>query len=137
MDGFKGGVGQADFLRVTVHQIDKRILATGDIVGDSDAGIVTGLNYHALIEVFNRYLHAWLQEHHRGATQRRVARGPRIAANGNRIGQFNFACFQRLAYHVTGHDFGQAGRVEFLVGITFTQHFAAGIVHQDPGSRIN
>ena len=63
--GHKGGVGQAHFLRIAVHQADKRVLAARHVVGDRDAGVVAGLNDNALVKIFDRHLHSWLKEHHR------------------------------------------------------------------------
>ena len=63
VDGLERGVGQAQFLRVAVHQADERILATRHEIGNRDTGVVTGLNNDPFIEVSHRNLIAWLEEH--------------------------------------------------------------------------
>ena len=87
--GHKGGVGQAHFLRIAVHQADKRVLAARHVVGYRDAGVVAGLNDDALVKIFYRHLHPRLEEHHRRAAQRRITGGPRIASDGHHISRLN------------------------------------------------
>ncbi len=124
-------------MRITIHQTNERILTAGHIIGQRDAGIIPRLNDYTFVQIGNRHLIPRLEEHDRGAAQRRVAGRPGVFADGNHVGELNFTGLQRLPHHVAGHDFGQAGWVEFFIRIAFCQHFAAGIVHQYPGARIN
>ena len=65
VDGHKGGVGQPHFFGIAVHQADECVLAARHVVGNGNAGVVTGLNNDPFIQIFHRDLHAGLEEHHR------------------------------------------------------------------------
>ena len=120
-------VGQPQFFRVTIHQTNERLLASGNIIRKRNTGVVTRLDNHTLVEI--RDLISGLKEHDRRTAQSRVARGPGVFSYRHHIRELNFSGLQRLPDDVTGHNFGQAGGVQFLVGVAFRQHLAAGIVH--------
>ncbi len=51
VDGFEMGVPQVQFFDILIHQGDKLRLAAGDIVGQRDAGVVTGVDNQPTAEV--------------------------------------------------------------------------------------
>lgn len=53
VDGFEMGVSQVQFFDILIHQGDKLRLAAGDIVGQRDAGVVTGVDNQPAAEVAN------------------------------------------------------------------------------------
>lgn len=53
VDGFEMGVPQVQFFDILIHQGDKLRLAAGDIVGQRDAGVVTGVDNQPTAEVAN------------------------------------------------------------------------------------
>ncbi|MNE25603.1 hypothetical protein D3C80_1189360 [compost metagenome] len=124
------GILQAQRFGVVVHQADKRILATRDIIGQRDAGVVARLNDDAFVELHHWHLVARLDKHQRGATQRRVTGCPGIFTYGDHVFRLDLAGLDRLANHVAGHDLGQAGGIEPGIGIALRQNFAAVVIHQ-------
>ena len=54
------GVPQMQFFDILIHQGDKLRLTTGDIVGQRDAGVVTGVDNQPTAEVADADAIPWL-----------------------------------------------------------------------------
>ncbi len=59
----KMGIAQAETPGVIVHQCDKCLFTAGDEFGQGHAGIVAGLDDHALEQLFHRNIGIDLDKH--------------------------------------------------------------------------
>ena len=94
-----------------------------------EGGIVAGLHQHAFEQVLNRYLIALTQKHARPGQPRG------IAAHGCEVVQLQCSGTQIAEQQVGGHEFGERGRRQTLVGIVGGQFRAALRIHQYKGAR--
>ncbi len=107
-----------------IHQIGKGRLAAGDMLRKRNAGIVAGLDDHALEQILQRHPLADFDKH------LGTAGAPSLLADQDLIRQGKIA-FRKLAKdNIGGHDFGQAGGFEALIGIGLAEHLTAVVLDQ-------
>ena len=122
--------GQADLARPRGQFFGEFQFVAGDPFGQHDAGIVGGLNDDAVQQI----VHADLAvEHgkHGGAVRRRAALAPGIFAHPVFVGEVDAALLELVEDVFGGHQLGEAGRIDQLVGVALEQHRAVIAVDQD------
>ncbi|SRN44242.1 Uncharacterised protein [Shigella flexneri] len=65
MHRLEGSVGQPQFFGITIHQTNKGLLAPGNVIGQRNTGVITGLDNHTFVQVCHRNLIARFEEHYR------------------------------------------------------------------------
>ncbi len=124
------GFGKADLARA-LGQLDAEIgFIAGDPFGQHDAGIVAGLDDHAVQQVVDGNLAVDRREHG-GAVRGRAALAPGILAHDVFVGELDAAFFKFVEHVFGGHQLGEAGREDQLVGVALEQHAAVLGVDQD------
>ena len=121
------GVVHTQALGSRVHQVREGLLAAGDMLGQRYAGIVAGLDDHAMQQVAHRDLAVDLDEH------ARAARAPGLFAHSDHVAVADLPLLDFQGGDVGGHQLRQARRRQALVAIVFHQHVAAGGIHQQIG----
>lgn len=109
-----------------VHQVGEGAFATGQMLGHRDAGVIPRGDDDAVQQVADRHLGIDLDEH-LGA-----AGTPGLLADAHHVGQVDVAAVELALHQVGGHQLGQAGRRQTLVGVVLDQHPAAVGVHENP-----
>jgi hypothetical protein len=117
----------AQALRLTVHHLREVFLAAGDGFGQRDAGVVTGLDDHALDQVFGRHLRVDPDEH-LGA-----AGAPGLFGNGQGLGEGDGLVADGREGQVGRHQLGQRGRFEAFIRLLGGQHLVGAHFQQQPG----
>jgi hypothetical protein len=109
-------VGQADFLGLPIHLLDKRGLAAGQTLGQHDAGVVAGLHDHAAYQVGNFHALAERHEHFRAAG------APRLFADRQLVIELGTALFQIIEDEIGRHQLRHRRGRYALLGILVEQH---------------
>ena len=122
--------GEADFARALSHLIGEIGFIAGQPFGQHDAGIVAGLDDHAVQQIVDGNLAVDRREHG-GAVRGRAALAPGILAHGVFVGELDAAFFKLVEHVFGGHQLGEAGREDELVGVALEQHAAVLGVDQD------
>ena len=123
-------IGHAQTLGLGVHQVGEGVFAAGNMLGQGNTGVVTGLNDDAAQQVNDRHLVTHANEH-LGATH-----APGLLADQHRVVLGNLAALDLLTDDVAGHHLGQAGRRQRVIGIVLDQNCAAvGVDQQVAGGR--
>ena len=107
-----------------VHELGEGRLVAGDMLRQGDAGVVAGLDDHALDQFLQGDLLADLGEH------ARAAGAPGRFADQDLVGEGDVTRGQFVEDHIGGQDLGQAGRVQAIIGTGLHQGLAAGVGHQ-------
>ena len=109
---------------LAIHHIGEGVFAAGDMFGQSDTGIIAGLDDDATHQINHRNLIADLDEH-LGATH-----APSLFTDQHQVIYANLPALNLLAAYIAGHHFGQAGRWQRLIRVVFHQHRARIGVNQ-------
>src|SRR5471032_1008044 len=122
--------GEADLARALSHLIGEISFIAGNPFGQHDAGIVAGLDDHAVQQVVDGNLAVDRREHG-GAVRGRAALAPGILADGVFVGELDAAFLDFVEHVFGGHQLGETGREDELVGVALEQHAAVFSVDQD------
>ena len=113
-----------------VHHVGERQFAAGDAFGERDAGVVAGLDHHAVQQVAHADAAVERREHGRAAGGR-AALAPGVLADRHLVFVLELALGDRVQHHLGGHQLGHAGRRIDLVGVALEQDGAGVGVDQD------
>ena len=118
-------VAHAQIAGLGVHHVDERGHGAAHIFGHGRAGVVAGRNSHARKELVKRNLLVLVEAH------ARAAGAGRIAADRSGIVNAGQAGVDLIHGKKHGHDLGQRGRGNALVGILLKQYGVAVKVVQN------
>ncbi len=117
-------VGHAQSPGVLVHELGEGLLIAGNVLRQGDAGIVAGLDHHALDQFLQGDLLADLGEH------ARPTGAPGMLADQDLIVQRDMPRGQLVEDHIGSQNLGEAGGVQAVVGMELHQGLAPGVRHQ-------
>ena len=120
----KIGIRHPEQLRLVVHVTRKRGLGSGDMLGQSHAGIVPRLYDQSLEQILDRHLLANFDKHFR------AFHTPGFFADSNHFIQRNVTIGNRLVDQISGHQLGNTGGLDMLVRILFRKHPARIEINQ-------
>ncbi len=110
-----------------VHQADKGILRTGNVLGQCNGGVVARLDDHSHDQVFKTHTAIDLDEH------ARAFRTPGFFADVDHAVQLLAILRQFFKHQVGGHELGQAGGLDTQIRVAGCQYCAAVVIEQQPG----
>ena len=122
------GVVQPQAGGVLVHHVGEGRLAPGQVLGHRHAGVVAGGDDDPVEQVADGDLGVHLDDH------LGTPRAPGVLAHPHHVVQADVAAVQLALDQVGGHQLGQAGRRQPLIGVVLDDHPAAVGIHQDPGA---
>jgi hypothetical protein len=111
------------------HVLPKIIFIAVKRFGESDRGVVAGIDDHALNEILDLHPAVDGSEHSRAAG-RRAAVPPGIGANEQLLIERQCFLFQRLKDKLHRHELGEARRRIRLVGAAFEEIAAVLVIYQ-------
>src|SRR5690606_37269336 len=118
----------AEQFGMLVHHVGKGFLAAGNVLGQCDAGVVARLDDDAAQDVFQAHARAFLGEHLRAFGL------PGLDADEHLVIEMDGAVLQIVVSHVDGHDLGETGWRQCLVGVLLDEDRAGrGIDHNVTG----
>ncbi len=118
-------VFHAEPFGVLVHHLGEHGFVAGDMLGQGHAGIVSGLNDHALEQRFDRDFGTDLGKH------ARALGAPGFFTHPDRVIQFQMARGQLPENHVGGHDLGEASGFEAFIRVVLGEHASAVEIRED------
>ena len=124
----KGSIGHAQLRRAAVHPLYEALLAAGNVLGQGHGGVVARHHRHRLEHIMDGHLLPFLQ------VDLRPAHGGRPGGNRDHILHLEAPVVDGLHHQQQGHDLGNAGRLQLVVGILFVKHRAGLLLHQDGGT---
>ena len=121
------GVLQSQALGFAVHELHEYILGSRHGLGQRNAGIIAGLDDHALQQGFNGDWFFRIDEHARSAG------APGALGHRHDLVQRDFLVAQCPEHDVGGHELGQRSRFDPLIWCLAGEYLARARVHEQPG----
>ena len=122
-------VGQAEFLRLLVHQFGELLFGSSNRFGKHNTGVIARLHDDTTNQVLDFHLRANLHEH------LRAAHLPGSLGDRQLVFKPHLALLQPLIDQVDRHQLGHRGRRHLNIGILFQQRRAGVVVHDIGPSR--